>query len=84
MKNPSFTFPPCKPKKDIGSMLSLLIWLKKTAERKTTFAKAYGMKVRCYWEHVGNKRKMKPEFFLNNLPSRVLRKAVTCQHWFLP
>jgi hypothetical protein len=24
------------------------------AERRTTFAKAYGIKVRCYAEHVGN------------------------------
>jgi len=63
MKNPSFTFPPCKPKKDIGSMLRLLIWFKYTAERKTTFAKAYGMKVRCYWEHIGNKRENETRIF---------------------
>jgi len=63
MKNPSFTFPACKPKKDIGSMLSLLIWLKYKAERKTTFAKAYGMKVRCFWEHIGNKRENETRIF---------------------
>jgi hypothetical protein len=54
MKNPSFTFTPCKPKKYIGAMLSLLIWLRYTAERRTTFAKAFGIKVRSYWEHIGN------------------------------
>jgi hypothetical protein len=54
MKNPSFTFTPCKPKKYIGAMLSVLIWLKYTAERRTTFAKAYGIKVRCYREHIEN------------------------------
>jgi hypothetical protein len=54
MKNPSFTFTPWKPKKYIGAMLGLLIRLRYTAERRTTFAKAYGIKVRCYWEHIGN------------------------------
>jgi hypothetical protein len=63
MKNPSFTFTPFKPIKDIGSMVSLLIWLKYTAQRKTTFAKAYGMKVRCYWEHIGNKRENETRIF---------------------
>jgi len=42
------------------------------------------IKVRCYWEHIGNKRENETRNFLNNLPSRVLRKSVTCQHWFLP
>jgi len=54
------------------------------AERRTTFAKAYGMKVRYYWEHIGNKRKNETKIFLNNLPSQVLRKAITYKHWFLP
>jgi hypothetical protein len=62
MKNPSFTFTPCKPKKYIGTRLSLLIWLKYTAERRTTFAKAYGIKVRCYWA-LETKGEMKPEVF---------------------
>ncbi len=60
------------------------LWLTYIAKRRTTFAKAYGMKVRCYWEHTGNKRKNEPRNFLNNVPSRVLRKPVNCQHWFLP
>ncbi len=60
------------------------LWLSYIAERRITFAKAYGIKVRCYWEHIGNKRKNETRNSLNNLPSRVLRKAVTCQDWFLP
>jgi hypothetical protein len=47
---------PSKCKKYIGAILSHLIWLTYTAERRTTFAKAYGIKVRCYWEHIENKR----------------------------
>jgi hypothetical protein len=43
-KIPSFTFTLCKPKKYIGDILSLLIWLRYTAERRTTYAKAYGLK----------------------------------------
>jgi hypothetical protein len=42
------------------------------------------IKVRSYWEHIGNKRENETRIFLNNLPSRVLRKSVTCQHLFLP
>jgi hypothetical protein len=64
MKDPSCTFTPSKPKTHIGAMLSLLIWLKYTAERRTTFAKAYGIKVRYYWEHIGNKRKNETRFFI--------------------
>jgi hypothetical protein len=77
MKNPSFSFIPCKPKKYIGAMLSLVIKLRYTAERRTTFVKAYGIKVSCYWEHIGNKRENETGIFLNNLPRQVLRKAVT-------
>jgi hypothetical protein len=84
MENPSFTFTPCKPKKYIGAMCSVLIGLSYTAERRTTFAKAYGIKVRCYCEHIGNKRENETRIFKNNLPSQALRKALTCQHWFLP
>jgi hypothetical protein len=29
------------------------LWAPYIDERRTTFAKAYGMKVRCYGEHVG-------------------------------
>jgi hypothetical protein len=29
------------------------IWPKYIGERRTTFAKAYGIKMRCYGEHVG-------------------------------
>jgi hypothetical protein len=31
----------------------LSIWPRYIGERRTTFAKAYGIKVRCYGEHVG-------------------------------
>ncbi len=31
----------------------LPIWPMYIGERRTTFAKAYGIKVRCYGEHVG-------------------------------
>jgi hypothetical protein len=81
-ENPSFTFTPCKTKKYIGAMLSLLIWLRHTAERRATFAKAHWIKVRCYWEHIGNKRENETRNFFNYLPSRVLRKSVTRQDWF--
>ncbi len=43
-----------------GSIFKLSVpslWLTYIAERRTTFAKAYGIKVGCYWEHIGNKRK---------------------------
>jgi hypothetical protein len=30
-----------------------LLWPTYIGERRTTFAKAYGIKVRCYGEHVG-------------------------------
>jgi hypothetical protein len=36
----------------IGSSIPPL-WLMYVGERRTTFAKAYGIKVRCYWEHFG-------------------------------
>jgi hypothetical protein len=29
------------------------VWPTYMGERRTTFAKAYGMKVRCYGDHVG-------------------------------
>jgi hypothetical protein len=44
MKNPSFTFTPCKLKKYIGAMLSLLIWLSYIAERRTNLPKHMGLK----------------------------------------
>jgi hypothetical protein len=31
------------------------LWLTYKGERRTTFAKAYGIKGRCYGEHVRNK-----------------------------
>jgi len=34
---------------------SLFPWPTYLGERKTTFAKAYGIKVRCYGEHVGER-----------------------------
>jgi hypothetical protein len=40
----------------LGSILKyrvLLLWPTYIGERRTTFAKAYGIKVRCYGEHVG-------------------------------
>jgi hypothetical protein len=75
MKDPSFILTPCKPKKYIGAILSRLI---------VVLLSAYGIKVRCYWEHIGNKRENETRNFFNYLPSGVLRKAVTCQHWFFP
>jgi len=39
-----------------GSILKyrfLLLWPTYIGERRTTFAKAYGIKVRCYGENVG-------------------------------
>jgi hypothetical protein len=45
------------------AMLSLLIWLRYTGERRTTFAKAYRIKVRCYWEHIRNKRANETRIF---------------------
>jgi len=30
------------------------LWPGYIGERRTTFAKAYGIKVRCYWELLGN------------------------------
>ncbi len=59
-------------------------WLRCIAERRTTFAKAYRIKVRCYWKHIGNKKENETRIVLNNLSNRVLRKTITCQHWFLP
>jgi len=57
MENPSFTFIPCKTKKYIGAMLSLLIWLKHIAERRATFAKAYWIKSKVllgkHWKQKG-------------------------------
>jgi hypothetical protein len=39
-----------------GSILKnrvLALWPTYTGEKRTTFAKAYGIKLRCYREHVG-------------------------------
>jgi hypothetical protein len=39
-----------------GSILKYIVpplWPSYIVERRTTFAKAYGIKVRCYGEHVG-------------------------------
>jgi hypothetical protein len=32
----------------------LLLWPTNTRERMTIFAEAYGIKMRCYWEHTGD------------------------------
>jgi hypothetical protein len=44
------------PQNKIGSILKYrvpLLWPNYVGERRTTFAEAYGIKVRCYGEHVG-------------------------------
>jgi len=46
-----------------------------SGERKTTFAKAYGIKVRCYGEHVGNTLRTSGTYWdLDENPLRTLKK----------
>jgi hypothetical protein len=37
-----------------GKMEWLVLWPTYTDEKGRTLGKTYGMKVRCYWEHIGN------------------------------
>jgi hypothetical protein len=44
----------CMYSSKILDFIFLLNWATYIGERRTTFAKAYGIKLRCYGEHIGN------------------------------
>ncbi len=46
------------------------LWPTYIGERRTTFAKAYGIKVRCYGEHIGNRMGTHWELKGNTLGTR--------------